>query len=94
MDPAHSGFQGLEPGDFGTPGPSLGQKGPPLSPAPPLSFLRTLFTCGCRCYCCSAVAVESVPACGVLEREQSQLSSVMPKARSDSEAGGNPGRFH
>lgn len=28
MDPAHSGFQGLEPGDFGTPGPSLGQKGP------------------------------------------------------------------
>lgn len=36
---------------------------------------------------------QSMP-CGALKSEQSQLSSSMPKARSDSETGGNPGRFH
>lgn len=45
-------------------------------------------------YCCSAAAVGQSLPCGVLESEQSQLSSFMPKARSDPETGGNPGRFH
>lgn len=55
-------ISGSEPGDFRDTRSQSRPEGAPLSPAPPLSFLRTLFTCGCRCYCCSAVAVESVPA--------------------------------
>lgn len=46
---------------------------------------------GCRC---RPVAVGSGLPCGVLESEQSQLSSLVPKARWDPETGGNPGRFH
>lgn len=74
MDPAHTGFQGRNLVTSGTPGPSLGQKGPrchlllPCHSSEPFLLVAADVT--------AAVLWlwnQSLP-CGVLEREQSLLS--------------------